>query len=184
VLGDLERGGAVEILRVPVKAETESEGIELRPGDLVFPEVVREPEQVAVVADEPVRLRPRWFVVRADPARIDPWFLAGFIRSEESRRPATTSGTLPRLNPRNILIPLVPLEKQRAYAEVFNRADTLRRAARAAAEQTADIERRALDALTGGAFTPPQAAPLDSGRTRHNDNDTTTDRDGGPSGGQ
>ncbi|WP_166659553.1 N-6 DNA methylase [Glycomyces sp. NRRL B-16210] len=183
-LGDLERGGAVEILRVQVKTGNEPETIELRPGDLVFPEVVREPEQVAVVADEPVRLRPRWFVVRADPARIDPWFLAGFLRSEESRRPATTSGTLPRLNPRNILIPLVPLEKQRAYAEVFKHADALRRAARAAAAQTADIERRALDALTGGAFTPPPAAPPVSGRTRHNETDTATVRNGGPSGGQ
>ncbi|MGH4029847.1 N-6 DNA methylase [Actinomycetota bacterium Odt1-20B] len=75
-------------------------------------------------------------LLRPDPAALDPWFLAGFLRSAVGRRQASSyASTSARLDVRRLRLPRIPLERQRAYGVRFRALaefeDALRQAGRA-----------------------------------------------------
>ncbi|MFD8805070.1 N-6 DNA methylase [Streptomyces sp. NPDC059597] len=95
---------------------------------------------------------------RPDPARLDAWFLAGFLGAEENIAAASTGSTALTVSPGRLRVPLLPLEEQRQYGEAFRQVYDLRAEARRAtllAEETAQL---LVGGLTGGALLPPRDA--------------------------
>ncbi|MFF7337582.1 N-6 DNA methylase [Streptomyces sp. NPDC008163] len=119
--------------------------------------------RVADEADAGALLGPQIHLFRPDPARLDPWFLAGFLGSAENITAASTGSTVVHVSPGRLRVPLLPREEQRRYGEAFRRVHTLRsEAARATA--LADATARLLaGGLTGGGLIPSPPSPEDAG---------------------
>ncbi|WP_217142390.1 N-6 DNA methylase [Streptomyces sp. AC627_RSS907] len=97
---------------------------------------------------------------RPDPARLDAWFLAGFLGAEENIAGASTGSTVLTVAPGRLRVPLLPLEEQRRYGEAFRRVQELRTAAVRATRLAAETARLLAGGLTGGQLLPsPDAAP-------------------------
>lgn len=99
----------------------------LRPGDVVTAAGGGQLTARAVT-DEEADAYPAagLYVLRADPALIDPWYLAGYLNGSDAAR--QSAGMLSsRSDLRRIRVPLPPLEEQRAYGEAFRRLDRFTR---------------------------------------------------------
>ncbi|WP_327262952.1 N-6 DNA methylase [Streptomyces sp. NBC_01232] len=101
-------------------------------------------------------------LLRPDPARLDPWFLAGFLGAEDNIASASTGSSLVHVTPGRLRVPLLPLEEQRRYGEAFRRVHELRAAARRTADLAADTAATLTTGLTAGVLLPP-AGPNASG---------------------
>ncbi|MFD7709726.1 N-6 DNA methylase [Streptomyces sp. NPDC059786] len=113
--------------------------------------------RVADEQDEGALLGPQVHLFRPDPARLDSWFLAGFLAAEDNIAGASTGSTTLHVSPGRLRVPLLPLEEQRRYGEAFRRVHELRTEARRAlrlAEETAGL---LAGGLTGGALVPAAA---------------------------
>ncbi|MFW6641202.1 N-6 DNA methylase [Nocardiopsis algeriensis] len=76
------------------------------------------------------------YVVRTNPAAVDPWFLAGFVTSGAESRTAVrvgSTGSL-RIDPSRMRLPVLPLREQRRFGEMFRRVALFREALREVAE--------------------------------------------------
>ncbi|MFC5959416.1 hypothetical protein ACFP51_34910 [Streptomyces pratens] len=79
---------------------------------------------------------------RPDPARLDPWFLLGFLSSEANLAGASTGSSALPLSPGRLRVPLLPPAEQQRYREAFRHGHALRAEARRAtrlAEETARL---------------------------------------------
>jgi predicted RNA methylase len=97
------------------------------------------------------------FLLRPDPARLDPWFLAGFVSAPDNVSQATTGSSTQQLVASRLRVPLLPIGEQTAYGHAFRQVDALRRTARNAAncaDETADL---IAATLSSGALLPPAA---------------------------
>jgi len=148
-LGDLARAGALSI----------GGDAEVAAGDIVVPVLGGALGQAWVVGegDAAVGTLPGrgTAVVRTDPARLDPWFVAGYLRSDAVARQAVShASTSSRMDLRKAPLPRLPLERQRGYAEAFRRiaefSDVLRQAADAGERLVQGIT----DALAEGTVVP------------------------------
>ncbi|MFA1540406.1 N-6 DNA methylase [Actinomadura monticuli] len=95
------------------------------------------------------------FLLRPDPARLDPWFLAGFVSAPDNISQATTGSSTPQLVASRLRVPLLPIGEQTAYGHAFRQVDELRSTARNAAncaDETADL---IATTLSSGALLPP-----------------------------
>ncbi|MFB7558217.1 N-6 DNA methylase [Streptomyces brevispora] len=110
--------------------------------------------RVANAADEGALLGPQIHLFRPDPARLDPWFLAGFLGSAENIAAASTGSTIVHVSPGRLRVPLLPLEEQRRYGEAFRRVHTLRAEAARATELADETARLLAGGLTGGGLLP------------------------------
>ncbi|MFJ3653031.1 N-6 DNA methylase [Streptomyces nigra] len=95
---------------------------------------------------------------RPDPARLDPWFLAGFLGAEENIAGASTGSTALMVNPGRLRVPLLPLEEQRRYGEAFRYVHELREEARRATLLAQETARLLAGGLTGGQLLPTRDA--------------------------
>ncbi|MER5362955.1 N-6 DNA methylase [Streptomyces sp. NPDC002785] len=120
--------------------------------------------RVAGKPDEGALLGPQIHLFRPDPARLDPWFLAGFLGAEENIAGASTGSTVLHVSPGRLRVPLLPLEEQRRYGEAFRRVHELRAEARRATELAEQTARLLTAGLTGGGLVPSSAdhTPVDS----------------------
>ncbi|MFD3656411.1 N-6 DNA methylase [Streptomyces sp. NPDC058620] len=116
--------------------------------------------RVADEADAEALLGHHIHLLRPDPARLDPWFLAGFLGAEDNIAGASTGSTVLHVTPGRLRVPLLPLEEQRRYGAAFRRAHELRAAARRTAELGEETARALLTGLTAGALLPPPESPL------------------------
>ncbi|WP_425245593.1 N-6 DNA methylase [Streptomyces sp. NEAU-NA10] len=91
---------------------------------------------------------------RPDPARLDPWFLAGFLGAEENIAGASTGSTVLTVSPGRLRVPLLPLEEQRRYGEAFRHVHELRAEARRATRLAEETARLLAGGLTGGQLLP------------------------------
>jgi len=136
---------------------------EIRTGDVILPELLRNgshPVRVADDHDAGQILGRHLFLLRADPQRLDPWFLAGFLSAEDNINAAATGTSIIRIDVRRLRVPLLPLAEQQRYGHAFRQLRALRTAADLAhrlAEQTAHTLGIG---LTGGALLPPDAGPI------------------------
>jgi hypothetical protein len=149
-LGDLARTGALTIL--PADGVPE-------PGDVVVPVLGGATGQARVVAeDDPALAQPATrgtAVLRTDPARLDAWFVAGFLRSDAAvRRSLSHASTSGRLDIRKAPLPRLPLERQREYAGAFRRLAEFSDTLRAAAELGERLAQGLTDALAEGVVGP------------------------------
>jgi hypothetical protein len=178
-VGELARGGALVLrtggngghARVPVLTdhdvlagtgpsgtlpESAEEAVETERGDVVVPvlggggvaRVVDDVFAGAVLGRNLVLLRP-------DPAAVDPWFLAGFLRGTANNRQASSyASTATRLDVRRLQVPRLPLDEQRRYGARFRALDEFERALRQASRLGEQLVRGMYDGLTDGTVTP------------------------------
>lgn len=125
--------------------------------------------RVAGEADAGALLGPQVHLFRPDPARLDAWFLAGFLGAEENIAAASTGSTTVHVSPGRLRVPLLPLEEQRRYGEAFRRVNELRAAARQAVELAERTAGLLVGGLTGGGLIPPPGAdgPSPAGTPAH-----------------
>ncbi|WP_344164689.1 N-6 DNA methylase [Nocardiopsis rhodophaea] len=132
---------------------------QLEKGDVLLPEIVRSgTRQVArVVRSDEVRalLGPQMLLFRPDQTRLDPWFLAGFLSTEQNVNAATTGTSIVRIDPRRLRVPLLPLAEQQRYGAAFRYLHAVRSATRRAAEAAEETTLMISTGLTTGAVLPP-----------------------------
>ena len=75
------------------------DAVRLRVGDVVVPTVAPRPGARLVEQEAGALLGPNLQLLRPDRDRLDPWFLAGFLRSGEAMRAASSLGDLPDRRP-------------------------------------------------------------------------------------
>ncbi|MGW7070881.1 N-6 DNA methylase [Streptomyces sp. NPDC054855] len=127
-----------------------------RPGDVVIP--VSGGGTAARVIDETTAgaaLGRGLTLLRPDPAALDPWFLAGFLRGTANNRQASSyASTAARLDVRRLRLPRLPLEGQRGYGERFRRLAAFEDALRLAGRLGEQLVRGLHDGLTDGTLPP------------------------------
>ncbi|PRW65224.1 N-6 DNA methylase [Actinopolyspora mortivallis] len=135
-----------------------SEEVELAEGDVVLPDTLKGghqvPVRVAGPEDAGALLGRGLYLLRPDPLRLDPWFLAGFLGTEENAHGATTGSSILRLHVRRLRVPLVPPERQRDYGGAFRKLHEMRTAARAVHRIARETAAEVAAGLTGGALLP------------------------------
>ncbi|WP_158588015.1 N-6 DNA methylase [Actinomadura logoneensis] len=103
-----------------VPAEDEKDDLLLaRRGDVIVVGTTRAFD-ARVHTDEPAALSAPLLVLRVDPDRIDPWFLAGCLRAPgNARRAGGHASTSSRVDPRRMSVPRLPVAEQRRLGAVF-----------------------------------------------------------------
>ncbi|MFJ7966141.1 N-6 DNA methylase [Streptomyces sp. NPDC096324] len=136
--------------------ESDEEAVLTEAGDVVVPvlgggSVVRVVDGTtagAVLGRNLVLLHP-------DPAALDPWFLAGFLRGTANNRQASSyASTATRLDVRRLQLPRLPLDEQRRYGARFRALDEFERALRHAGRLGDQLVRGMYDGLTDGTVPP------------------------------
>jgi SAM-dependent methyltransferase len=110
--------------------------------------------RVAGEEDAGALLGPHVHLFRPDPARLDAWFLAGFMGAEENIAGASTGSTVLTVSPGRLRVPLLPLEEQRRYGEAFRSVHELRAEGRRATRLAEETARLLAGGLTGGQLLP------------------------------
>jgi len=73
-----------------------------------------------VQTDGPIALGPQLYLLRVDPALLDPWFLAGCLRAPANARQASThTSSSSRIDVRKLLVLQLLLTEQHRYAGAF-----------------------------------------------------------------
>ncbi|WP_043685843.1 N-6 DNA methylase, partial [Streptomyces xylophagus] len=178
-IGELARGGALVLrtggngghARVPVLTdhdvlagtapsgllpESDEDAVLTEPGDVVVP--VLGGGSMARVIDDTTKgaaLGRSLVLLRPDPASLDPWFLAGFLRGTANNRQASSyASTATRLDVRRLQLPRLPLDEQRRYGARFRALEDFERALRQAGRLGEQLVRGMYDGLTDGTVTP------------------------------
>ncbi|MGW4963970.1 HsdM family class I SAM-dependent methyltransferase [Nonomuraea sp. NPDC004186] len=120
--------------------------IAIRPGD-----VVASYSSVRVMADGGAVLGPHLTLYRVDARRLDPDFLAGFLRAAGGR--ATTGSS--RFDVRRTRLPRLSLKEQKAYGDAFRQLAVLEDAIRETSTLGQALIRLGLDGLADGHLHPP-----------------------------
>ncbi|MEU5770729.1 N-6 DNA methylase [Streptomyces asoensis] len=110
--------------------------------------------RVAGEEDAGALLGPHVHLFRPDPARLDAWFLAGFLGAEENIAGASTGSTVLTVSPGRLRVPLLPLDEQRRYGEAFRHVHALRTEAQRATRLAEETARLLAGGLTGGQLLP------------------------------
>jgi len=135
---------------------TETEPLLLEPGDVVVP--VLGGGSVARVVDEATAgaaLGRNLQLLRPDPAALDPWFLAGFLRATANNRQASSyASTATRLDARRLQVPRLPLAEQQRYGEQFRDLAAFEDALRTAGRLGGQLVQGMYDGLTEGTVAP------------------------------
>ena len=127
-----------------------------RVGDVVLPVHGRgSATQVVDAATAGAALGRNVQLLRPDPAALDPWFLAGFLRGTANNRQASSyTTTSTRLDVRRLQVPRMPLAEQRRYGDRFRALaafeDTLRLAGRLGEQLVQGL----CDGLADGSIRP------------------------------
>ncbi|MFD6322439.1 N-6 DNA methylase [Streptomyces sp. NPDC058442] len=109
-------------------------------------------------------LGPHVHLFRPDPARLDAWFLAGFLGAEDNIAGASTGSTVLNVSPGRLRVPLLPLEEQQRYGEAFRRVHELRAEAQRATRLAEETALLLSGGLTGGQLLPSREASSRSAR--------------------
>ncbi|NGO73103.1 N-6 DNA methylase [Streptomyces boncukensis] len=150
-IGDLARGGALEVRT----AGSEAGSVTTEPGDVVLPvqgrgaAYVVEPEQAGETLAKPLSL------LRVDPAALDPWFVAGFLRSTANTRQASSyASSTARIDVRRLRLPRLPLRRQRQYGQHFRRLAAFEAGLRRAGALGEQLVQGVYDGLAQGTIPP------------------------------
>jgi predicted DNA-binding transcriptional regulator AlpA len=115
-------------------------------------------------------------VVEIDGARLDPYFVALFLRSDVGALPvANTLGAINRDDLRRCRIPRLPLAGQRRYGDAFRRLSELEQALAALSDLSARVIGQTIHALTAGAVAPDYELPA-AGRADERDSNEMKER--------
>ncbi|MFD5429433.1 N-6 DNA methylase [Streptomyces sp. NPDC127084] len=90
-------------------------------------------------------------LLRPDPAALDPWFLAGFLRGTANNRQASSyASTATRLDVRRLQLPRLPLADQRRYGDRFRALASFEDSLRLAGRLGEQLVQGLYDGLTDG----------------------------------
>ncbi|MFD0786170.1 N-6 DNA methylase, partial [Micromonospora azadirachtae] len=129
------------------------QAIAVAPGDVLVPMIARR-LTARVITTEKALLGTNMYLLRPNPAALDPWFLAGQLRNSANEKQASSlSGTL-RFDVRRALVRRLPLDEQRGYGEAFRRLDAFESAMRQAATLGAELVQLTADGLAQGVVRP------------------------------
>ncbi|WP_328627473.1 N-6 DNA methylase [Streptomyces sp. NBC_00353] len=132
------------------------EPVLVEPGDVVVP--VLGGGTVARVIDEATAgaaLGRNLQLLRPDPAALDPWFLAGFLRGTANNRQASSyASTATRLDARRLQLPRLPLAEQQRYGAQFRALAAFEDALRLAGRLGGQLVQGMYDGLTDGTVAP------------------------------
>ena len=102
-------------------------------------------------------------VVEIDPARLDPHFVALFVRADGHSVPvANTHGALSRDDLRRCRIPRLPLRDQQAYGVAYRQLADTKDALLALATAAGRVLDQNIHALVSGTLDPAAFAPSGS----------------------
>jgi hypothetical protein len=136
--------------------ESGEEPVLVECGDIVVP--VLGGGGIARVVDEDTAgaaLGRNLTLLRPDPAALDAWFVAGFLRgTANSRQASSYASTASRLDVRRLQLPRLPLEQQRRYGERFRSLAAFEDALREAGRLGSRLVRGMYDGLTDGTVSP------------------------------
>jgi N-6 DNA Methylase len=125
-------------------------------GDVVVP--VLGGGAVARVVDESTAgaaLGRNVYLLRVDPAALDPWFLAGFLRGTANNRQASSyASTATRLDVRRLQVPRMPPADQHRYGEHFRTLAQFEQALRHTSHLGEQLIQGLHDGLTDGTIHP------------------------------
>ncbi|MET9495038.1 N-6 DNA methylase [Streptomyces sp. NPDC006552] len=140
----------------PTGGAPESAPVLLEAGDVVVPVVGG--GATARVVDEATAgaaLGRGLALLRPDPAALDPWFLAGFLRGTANNRQASSyASTATRLDVRRLQLPRLPLAEQAGYGARFRSLAAFEEALRTAARLGDQLVQGLHDGLTDGVLEP------------------------------
>lgn len=128
----------------------------LEVGDVVVP-VVGGAAAVRVVdeSDAGAALGRGLALLRPEPGALDPWFLAGFLRSTANNRQASShASTATRLDVRRLQVPRLPLSEQADYGARFKSLATFESTLRHASRLSEHLVQSLHDALSAGTLPP------------------------------
>lgn len=127
--------------------------IPLAVGDVVVPMIARQ-LTARVVTAEGALLGRNLYLLRPNPAALDPWFLAGQLRtSTNEKQSSSLSGTM-RFDIRRAQVRRLSLDEQRAHGDAFRRLDAFESAIRQAASLGAELAQLTADGLARGSIRP------------------------------
>ncbi|MFG1864858.1 N-6 DNA methylase [Microbispora bryophytorum] len=153
--GEVAEGGVPVLTADDVAAGTApSRRIPRAPGLVVVRsgDVVASAVTARVVAGEGAVLGPHLSLFRVDPGKVDPEFLAGFLRyAAGGGRPHLGSS---RVEARRARVPQLPLAVQRAYGTAFRRLLALEDGLREAAAAGEALARLGVEGLIDGRLRP------------------------------
>ncbi|MFI2736965.1 N-6 DNA methylase [Streptomyces sp. NPDC018711] len=132
------------------------EPVLLEAGDVVVP-VLGGGAAVRVVdaSAEGAALGRNLQLLRPDPATLDPWFLAGFLRATANTRQASSyASTATRLDVRRLQLPRLPLAEQRRFGERFRALAEFEESLRLAARLGDQLVQGLYDGLADGTVAP------------------------------
>ncbi|MFE0458425.1 N-6 DNA methylase [Kitasatospora sp. NPDC058965] len=134
----------------------DEEPVLLRTGDVVLPVLGRGTvTRVVDAATAGAALGRNVYLLRPDPATLDPWFLAGFLRgSANSRQASSFTTTATRIDVRRLQVPRLPLAEQHRYGERFRAVAAFEEASRLAARLGELLVQGLYDGLTDGTVGP------------------------------
>ncbi|PSR66844.1 N-6 DNA methylase [Nocardia sp. MDA0666] len=125
--------------------------IELRRGDVVAPAVFGGERPCAEVIDaDGWILGHSVHLLRADPDRLDPQFLAGMLRTRALLRSASTSSGSHRVDFRKVEMPLLDIHEQRRIGENLRRIHDFDRGLRELADRGHAFATDLTDAIAAG----------------------------------
>ena len=125
----------------------------IRVGDVLTPVVAqRLVARVATDEDAGAYPSPGVCLVRTDPDVLDPWYLAGYLSSNDGARQAPRVGSSlggeTRIDLRRVRVPLLPIEAQRRRGQLFAQLSEFTRTLRAANRLGQQLSREYGEALT------------------------------------
>ncbi|MFE9914120.1 N-6 DNA methylase [Micromonospora sp. NPDC005553] len=127
--------------------------IPLAVGDVVVPMIARQ-LTARVVTTEGMLLGRNLYLLRPNPAALDPWFLAGQLRTSANvKQSSSLSGTM-RFDIRRAQVRRLSLDEQRTHGDAFRRLDAFESAIRQAASLGAELAQLTADGLARGALRP------------------------------
>ncbi|MFF5054606.1 N-6 DNA methylase [Micromonospora sp. NPDC000663] len=127
--------------------------IALAVGDVVVPMIARQ-LTARVVTAEGALLGRNLYLLRPNPTALDPWFLAGQLRtSANEKQSSSLSGTM-RFDIRRAQVRRLSLGEQRAHGDAFRRLDAFESAIRQAASLGAELAQLTADGLARGSIRP------------------------------
>ncbi|MFE9389861.1 N-6 DNA methylase [Streptomyces sp. NPDC006784] len=148
-VGELARTGALEVHLATADAVTTA------PGDVVIPVQGRGAAYVVAEGEGGARLGKPLCLLRPDPAALDAWFVAGFLRSTANTRQASSyASSSSRIDVRRLRLPRLPLERQRAYGEHFRLLAEFEAALRRVGELGEELVQGMFDGLADGTVPP------------------------------
>ncbi|KAB1928594.1 N-6 DNA methylase [Micromonospora noduli] len=132
------------------------ERVPLMAGDVVVPVAAR--QLIArVITSDGVLLGAHLYLLRPNPAALDPWFMAGQLRNSANDK-QTTSLSGSRVDVRRAQIRRLPLDEQRAHGEAFQRLIAFESAVAEVGSLSAELVRLTADGLAAGALHPAGGA--------------------------